>query len=217
MNPHVFRFMPALVAAAFAAAALSPVVVAADKRAAVQGAEQTSPRSAESIIQNWPKTSKEVAQQMIRQYGPPASADEKRLNWHNTGPWKYTIVYRDPAPHNFPMKHEDVLEQGINYRVPPEKFSELASYDGSVYPRRTSGEIAAMCDKEPMNFLAINLANDIATGKLRVEEARQTYGKIAMAFKKGEKHAYTQGLQFEAKKVAAGDPDQALDASVASR
>lgn len=38
---------------------------------------------------------------------------------------------------------------------------------------RTRGELAARCDKEEMNYLALNLANDIATGKVDVDEARR--------------------------------------------
>lgn len=211
------RPWPQLAAAVLLATSIGPlaVVQAADK--ARQTGNGAAARSAERVVEGWPKASKEAAMQMIAQYGPPSAADAKHLQWNNNGPWKYTIVHRDPSPHNFPMKHEDVLEQGIDYRVPPGKFSDLAFYDGSVHARRTKGEVSAMCDKEPMNFLAINLANDIVSGKASVDEARQTYGKIAMAFMKGEKHAYTQGLAFERQKVAAGDPDQPLKESVAAR
>ncbi|MBA3777469.1 MAG: hypothetical protein H0X11_13715 [Betaproteobacteria bacterium] len=120
------------------------------------------------------------------------------------------VINREPVPHLFPVKHEDVLEQSIDYKMPPDKFDDLAACDGSVTVRRTKGELSAMCDKEEMNFLALNLANDIVTGKILVEEARQTYGKITMAFKKGEKHPYTQKLQFQLVKGQTTDPDREL-------
>lgn len=39
-----------------------------------------------------------------------------------------TIVYRDEVPHNFPKPHTDLLEQFIDYQVPPDKTDELARY-----------------------------------------------------------------------------------------
>ncbi|MEX2153654.1 MAG: hypothetical protein WD825_09970 [Gemmatimonadaceae bacterium] len=57
-------------------------------------------------------------------------------------------------PHSFPKPHTDLLEQFIDYRVPVDKYDELAAYDGSVIVERTKGEISARCDKEAMNFLA---------------------------------------------------------------
>lgn len=172
--------------------------------------DKAAGQSADRIIGGWPKTAKEAAQKTIDKYGQPDAAHATHLYWHENGPWNYTFVYRDPIPHLFPMKHEDVLEQAIDYEVPPEKFDELATYDGSVIVRRTKGEASAMCDKEEMNFLALNLMNDIVTGKVGVQEARQTYGKIAMAFMKGEQHPYTQKLSFQVAKGKTGDPDQPL-------
>ncbi|MGE3597130.1 MAG: hypothetical protein AB7N70_16415 [Dehalococcoidia bacterium] len=94
------------------------------------------------------------------------------------------------------MPHKDVLEQFVAYRVPPDKFDELANYDGSVIVERTKGEISARCDKEPMNFLALNLAHDIVEGKRSVEDARQFYAKTAMETMQGKKPEYVQKLHF---------------------
>jgi hypothetical protein len=99
------------------------------------------------------------------------------LLWHKNGPWKRTIVNKEEVDHDFPMPHKDVMEQFVNYKVPPEKFDELAKYDGSVIVERTKGELSARCDKEEANFLALNLANDIIQGKKSVDEAREFYGE----------------------------------------
>ena len=76
-----------------------------------------------------------------------------------------TIVSRDPADHNFPTPHPDLLEQFINYKVRVEKFDDMAAYDRSVILERIKGEMSARCDLKGANFLAINLTNDVATGK----------------------------------------------------
>src|SRR5918994_1793770 len=149
------------------------------------------------IIAAWPQTPQKVARETITKHGSPSEATPSMLVWHGSGPWKRSILSRDEVPHEFPMKHTDVLEQFIDYRVPPDKFDELAEYDGSVIVERTKGEMSARCDKEEMNFLALNLANDIVTGKRSVSEARDFYAKTAMAFKQGNKDPYTQRLQFQ--------------------
>lgn len=125
-----------------------------------------------------------------------------------TSPPPGSCLYREEVPHNFPKKHTDTLEQVIDYRVPPDKFDELVAYDGSMTVRRTKGEMSAMCDKEEMNFLALNLAHEVAAGKLGVGDARKTYAKVAMAFMKGEKHPYTQALQFKVADKETADRDE---------
>ena len=54
----------------------------------------------------------------------------------------------------FPKPHQDVLEQTICYRVPPDKQDELAGFDGSVMSKGTKGDMSARCDREPANILA---------------------------------------------------------------
>lgn len=168
---------------------------------------------ARNVIANWPAKPKEVAETIIAKYGEPKEITPTHLVWYNTGPWKRTVVHREEIPHEFPMHHTDIVEQFIDYRVPPSKFSELAEYDGSVVARRTEGELSARCDKEEMNLLAINLANDIATGKKSVKEAREFYAKTAMAFKKGQKSPYTEKLQFMHPTSGTADPDKPMQKS----
>ncbi len=164
--------------------------------------------SADEVLASWSDKSKEVAMMMMKKYGQPNEATMHMLVWHNNGPWKRTVVYRDEVQHNFPMPHPDLLEQFINYRMPPEKFSEIAMYDGSVIVERTKGVMSARCDKEEANFLALNLANDIATGKRSVEDAREFYAKTIMELMNGKRSPYTQGLQFQVSASGTADPGQ---------
>jgi hypothetical protein len=94
------------------------------------------------------------------------------------------------------MPHKDVMEQYVDYKVPPGKADELARYDGSVYFDRTKGEMSARCDMEAANFVALNLAHDVATGKRSVEEAREFYPKAVMAHMQKESSPYAEKLQF---------------------
>ncbi len=180
-----------------------------------QGGERPTPgtvdrESLEAIIEAWPDVPQRAARTMLDRYGPPNEATASRLIWYNNGPWKRTIVYRDEVPHNFPKPHVDVLEQFVDYRVPPEKFDELAAFDGSVIPERTKGEISARCDMEAMNFLALNLAHDIVSGERTVDEAREFYAQTANAFMMNRPAPYAEKLQFQVPQGDTADLDQTM-------
>ncbi len=101
------------------------------------------------------------------------------------------------------------MQQFIDYKAPASINDELAAYDGSVVLERTTGEMSARCDKEAANFLALNLADDIVTGKRSVQEARNMYGEQIMAMKANRSAPYTEKLMFSARPNTS-DPDQAV-------
>jgi hypothetical protein len=160
------------------------------------------------LLNNWGGKPLEGAKAMINKYWYPHEASASRLIWYNNGPWKRSIVYRDSVPHNFPTPHPDFLKQVIDYRVPLDLYDEVAKFDGSVYLDRTKGEASAMCHKEEMNFLSLNLLNDISTKKRSVEDAKVFYAQTAYQFSKQNiKSPYTQGLLFP-KQTNTADPGQ---------
>lgn len=145
---------------------------------------------------------------MISKYGQPNGSTPDMLVWNNNGPWKRTIVNKDTVQHNFPTPHPDLPEQFIDYKVPTDKYSDLAAYDGSVIVERTKGEMSARCDKEGANFLAINLANDVATGAKTIEQARAYYTQAMKTFKSaGQMDPYMQGFKFTVPTSGTKDPD----------
>ena len=146
---------------------------------------------------------------MEQKYGAPDGVTDFRLTWQNKGPWREIILDKQEVPHHFPKPHTDVLLQVIDYRVPPDKFDELAEYDGSIIVERTKGTMGARCDKEEMNFLALNLAHDIITGNKSVKEARDAYAETVKQVMKGEKPEYTMKLAFQPQRQA-GDTDVAV-------
>ena len=152
----------------------------------------------ENIVRQWPKNPREAAGRLVDYYGPPDEVSGSRLIWHDTRDgWKRTELSSEEVPHDFPAHHTDYLEQFIDYRVPLEMYTPLAEFDGSVIVERTKGEMSARCGGTSMNFVALNLAHDIVTGKRSVEDARREYARLYRAFKKGEKPPYTQAFQFD--------------------
>lgn len=161
-------------------------------------------------IDEWPETAKMAAQAMMDKYGDPHEQTTSMLIWHDTAPFTKTIVYKEEIQHNFPMPHKDVLEQVINHDAPVDKYDDIAQYDGSVILERTKGTIAARCDKEAANFLALNLAHDILEDKRSVEEAREYYANAIMKMMQGEQDAYLEGLQFQLPNEDITNPDETV-------
>lgn len=164
----------------------------------------------EDVIRNWSKEPRESAESLIKEYGEPSEFSESLITWRETSDgWKRSELSNEPTKHCFPAEHNDYLEQFVNYKVPVGMFSTLAKYDGSVVVDRTRGEMSARCGGTSMNFVAINLAHDIISGKRTVELARAEYSKLYAAYQNGEKPEYTQSFQFELPHGETADPDVA--------
>ena len=116
-------------------------------------------------------------------------------------------INKKETKHSFPIEHTDMLQQCISYQVPVEKMSDLGKFDGSITFDRTQGLMSARCDKEGNNFLALNLANDIVTGKMTVDQARKAYGDIVKEKMNGGNPKYMQKLTFTPASGNVGDPD----------
>lgn len=197
-------------------AGFTVVVVGASSPAASQGGGTAM--QAEQVITSWKATPKEVAQKMLAKYGTPQEVTANRLVWHNNGPWKITELVNEEIAHDFPVSHKDALYQAISYRVDASKADDVLQYDGSIVLERTKGEMGARCDKEEANFLAVNLAHDVATGKRSVEDARRFYAESMMAMmKEGKKNQYLEGFVFKTPSGDQGDRDKPFAGAPKSR
>jgi hypothetical protein len=169
---------------------------------------QTAPQRSTQTIQAWPEESREAAQLVIDAYGEADEVTDSQLIWHQPGPWKRIVATKTFWPHNFPAPHIDAVESFIDYRVPPDKFTPLAEFDGSVIAERTAGEVSARCHDEQANFLALNLMHDIVTGARTVQEARDYYAKEFADYRRKKPTPYMEKLRFTPANGNAADPDQ---------
>jgi hypothetical protein len=160
--------------------------------------EKGSMKMSMGDLKSWPMASQMAAKEQMAKYGKPDEMTRTMLVWYNNGVWAKTVISNTESKHDFPKVHNDVMEQCINYKVPLDRYDELAMFDGSVTADRTQGTIAARCDKEENNLLALNLAHDVITGKKTVEEAREAYGKIVSDAMNGMKSDYMKKLMFSA-------------------
>jgi hypothetical protein len=155
-----------------------------------------SGKTPESIIISWPTYSYRLSRMMIAKYGQPSEAREKSLIWRDNGPWKTTVVYRkDPTGRAF-THSRGRLEQTAAYRVPADKLDALARFDKEIEADAAAGTLIARSDSESENFLALNLADDVITGKRAPKEASELREKLLKLERSGKSSPYTDGLLF---------------------
>ncbi len=167
-------------------------------------------RSASETVSDWPEEARESAQLVIDTYGEPHEATDSALTWRGVGSWKRIVAQRAFWKHDFPAPHTDSVETFVDYLVPPEMFTPLAQFDGSVMVERTSGEVSARCHDEQANSLALNLMHDIVTESKSVEEARAYYAKEFLDARRKQPTPYMDGLRFSTAGSSAADPDDRL-------
>jgi len=154
-----------------------------------------SGKTPESIIISWPTYSYRLARMMIAKYGQPSEAREKSLVWHDNGPWKKTVVYReDPAGRVF--KRRGRLEQSAAYPVPADKHDALARFDKEIEPDTDQGRLIVRSDSEVENFLTVNLAYEVINGRRTPKEASELRQKLSHLQRSGKASQYTDGLMF---------------------
>jgi hypothetical protein len=168
-----------------------------------------STNTGSEIIRDWPEEAREAAQLVLDKYGEPNEATPTQLVWHDRSPWKRIVATKAFYVHNFPSPHFDSIQGVIDYRVPPEKLSELGRFDGSVIVDRTPGEVSARCHDEQANNLALNLMHDIVTGSKDADAARTYYAKEFGDYRRKQPTPYMERLRVPSGGNAA-DPDTAI-------
>jgi hypothetical protein len=206
------RTLLSAVGAALACAALAGPMAAQDPpRESTLGqtsASMSGREDAQSVIASWPAKTRKAAQALIEEYGRPDGVTARKLTWNDKDPWKEVAVYRDAVKHAMPMPHEDFLENTISYDVPADKVADLAKFDGSLVVDLTRGTLASHCDSEKSNILALNLANEIVTGKRDVASAKgflKTTMRVTLA---GKSSPYTDKLMFSGSQPAANPAEE---------
>jgi hypothetical protein len=186
-----------ILAAASPGALLAPVRAQDAPYARRPATADSSPaRTPEAVVEKWPEGSRDVARVMIEKYGEPERFSDDALIWRDSGAWKRSVVYRSAWPRFFGGRDKDYLEQSIGYRVPDEAIPELGRFDKRIRVDQVSGELSARSESEPMNFLMLNLAEEIATGKRTAEDAREVYLKVVEFYEAGKSSPYLNGFVF---------------------
>jgi hypothetical protein len=164
-------------------------------QADVAGAALDRRELAEATVSHWSNVSSLAAKRLMEEYGVPDEVHADRLVWINNSPWRRTVVSNERGLVETGSDHE-VVEQSVDYRLTPQQAAEVAAFDGRVVFNPRSGQLASRAGKEEYNFLRLNLADDVVHGRMRPEEARNSYERLVSFEQSGKTSAYMLGLRF---------------------
>lgn len=156
------------------------------------------------IIRQWPPTSRGLAGALIEKYGDPDLFGETAMIWYGKGTWKSTIAYRDAGPRWEGTNRAYHLKQSILYQVPDDKIAALRRFDRRITVDKELRMVSAQSESEAMNYLALNLAQEIAVGKRSVEDAREFRRRTQALAKAGKSVPYLNGFVFALEKEGGG-------------
>jgi hypothetical protein len=133
---------------------------------------------------------------MIEKYGQPDAVTDRMLVWNDKDPWLKVVVYRDAINQGSFLTHDSFLENTVAYKVPLDKVADLIRFDSALVIDETRGTLASSCDTEGCNYLALNLANDIATGKRDVASAKDFFKNTMTKSLSGKSSPEMEKLMF---------------------
>jgi hypothetical protein len=153
-------------------------------------------KDAQSVIALWPDKTKTAAQALVDKYGTPDVVTDKMVGWNERDQWMMVGVYRDAVSVKEPTAHDAFIVNKISYKVPENKVGSLARFDHALVVDQIRGTLAVQGDSEQHNVLALNLANEIVTGKRDVASARSFMKKTLMESMAGKSSPYVDSLKF---------------------
>ncbi len=147
-----------------------------------------TPALVERHLNAWQQKPRAMAALMTERYGLPSALGRGIAVWHGRGPWKRIVVHGD-SPDSY-------LEQVVAYWAPPDTavFLDRFGHGLSFDPARE--ELTVKSGDESLNFLALNLADRVASGKSTAEEARKIYERTASLSAAGKSSPLTETLLF---------------------
>lgn len=177
-------------------AALAAVLAAGCASVPPPGPQERA-AAAQAAISGWSESSRVAAAKLIEEYGPPDVVAPDGLAWNDKGPWTRTMV-RDAAAYQGAASGDAIVEQTIAYELPDAKWSELLrDFNDKLTVTLDPEQLTARSDSEELNFLTLNLANEIVNGRMDPLEARRFYWRTLDLAAAGKSSNLMQGLLFK--------------------
>ena len=158
-----------------------------------------APKKAATVVANrWSRPSEGAAKRLIEQYGAPDDATPNKLTWIGKGPWKRTVVWNRPEIYRTPRDF-DLMVQTVKYRVTRDQAAELVAFSPALVVNVEAGELSSRGSREEINYLNLNLADEVARGLKSVEDAQLAYRRILDTSSAGKASPYMTKLFFPGK------------------
>jgi hypothetical protein len=153
---------------------------------------------AKSIIAAWSLPSKMTAARLIEEYGPPDAVALGALGWKSKGRWKRIVLWDENESYAEEHGSAGNLQQTVAYRVPWARRQALAAFSGDVIVSPDGTELSARSNNEGLNYLALNLADEVGRGVRDPQGARRFYERTVDLAAGGKSSPYMQGFLFPA-------------------
>lgn len=153
---------------------------------------------AHAVVNRWAPPSAAAGRQLLEEYGTPDDVTPSRLTWYHHGDWKRTVVrnrepvYRSPAD-------VAVIEQTVDYPLTQAQAIKLLTFSDDLQIDLRRGELSSRSNREELNYLTLNLADEIARGDKSVAEAKTAFIRQLELSAAGKSSPYTGGLLFPTK------------------
>jgi hypothetical protein len=148
---------------------------------------KATPANISGVFSAWPRLAQLTARTMIEKYGLPQEKSAARLRWTRASPWKTIVVTPDAA---------SPLEQTVAYTVPAEKADALRKFQHGLSLDTKRGTMTARGDSEAVNRLTLNLAHDVASGKMTPAQAERFFTRELRLEQAGKSSPDTERLLF---------------------
>lgn len=155
--------------------------------------------AAEKTVTRWAGPSADAGHILLEQYGLPDDVTPNRLTWNRRGGWKRTVVWNQAEVYRSPADLA-VMQQTVDYRLDQMQAVQLLAFSDDLVIDLAHGELSSRGGHESINYLRLNLADEIARGVKTVPEAQTAYTRILALTAAGKTSPYTERLLF-----AAGD------------
>jgi hypothetical protein len=136
---------------------------------------------------------------LIDEYGPPDGVALAGLGWKGRGRWKRIVVCDANEDYVADYGSADDLEQTVAYRLPKGSRAALAAFSGSVQASPDGTELSARSNSEGLNYLALNLADQVVRGVRDPRAARRFYRRTVHLAAAGKTSRYMQRILFPVK------------------
>lgn len=147
------------------------------------------------VVDHWSAPSTDAARLLMDRYGSPDGAAPDKLTWYEKGPWRRTVVLNRPRVYRSPRDF-DLIVQTVRYPVTREQAAELVAFSSALIVNVDLGEISAQASREEVNYLNLNLADEVVRGRKSVEEAQRAYLRILALSAAGKSSPYMSALRF---------------------
>jgi hypothetical protein len=118
------------------------------------------------------------------------------LVWRDMGPWKKIAVWDTEDFGASVAGGPNTLEQTLAYAVPRDRRKVLAAFSGDIAVSENGKELSVRGTSEALNFLVLNLADEIVQGSRDLAGARLFYDRTCRLSQAGKSSPYTQRLLF---------------------